>query len=128
MTGTLHADTIEKANGDPVNLTKQSAAKAWMNMNATGTPSFNDSFNASSITDNSTGNQTIHHASSFSDGWYSTTLGSSYQTTQNSSLEAGIHGSDNHLAGSYRIETESGDNNTVFDCEMVTGMNVGDLA
>lgn len=52
----LRADTITGSDGtSPVTLTKQSAAKAWNNINGTGTIAIRDSFNIASITDNGTG-------------------------------------------------------------------------
>ena len=52
MTSVLNVDTIAAKNGtSPVALTKQSAAKAWNNMNGTGTAAIRDSFNIASITD-----------------------------------------------------------------------------
>jgi len=53
---TLKADTIVASDGSsPVTLTKQSAAKAWNNMNGTGTAAIRGSFNIASITDVGTG-------------------------------------------------------------------------
>jgi|DEB0MinimDraft_6_1074348.scaffolds.fasta_scaffold97386_2 hypothetical protein len=58
----LRADTITGSDGtSPVTLTKQSAAKGWCTFDGTaGTPTFNDSFNGSSITDNGTGDQAMN--------------------------------------------------------------------
>ena len=54
---TVKVDTITASDGtSPVTLTKQSAAKAWNNTNATGT-AINDSFNIASLTDSGTGIQ-----------------------------------------------------------------------
>jgi hypothetical protein len=51
---TLRADTIQSTGGGAATLTKQSAAKAWVNINmSTGTNV--DSFNIASITDDGTG-------------------------------------------------------------------------
>jgi len=56
MPSVLNVDTIADAAGTgPVALTKQSAAKAWGSHTTTGTPTLNQSFNVSSITDNATG-------------------------------------------------------------------------
>lgn len=56
---TIKADTIVAADGSsPVTLTKQSAAKAWNNVNGTGTIASRDSFNISSISDTGTGDIT----------------------------------------------------------------------
>tara|TARA_R100001440_G_scaffold74022_1_gene99045 strand:+ start:386 stop:772 length:387 start_codon:yes stop_codon:yes gene_type:complete len=51
---TLKADTIQSTAGGAATLTKQTAAKHFVNMDAGTT--INDSFNTSSIADNGTGN------------------------------------------------------------------------
>jgi len=56
---TLKADTIQSTGGGAATLTKQSAAKAWVNFNGTGTIAIRDSFSTSSITDTATGNTTV---------------------------------------------------------------------
>lgn len=58
---TLKVDVVQNTSGGPVTLTDQSAAKAWANIDGTGTISFRDSFNASSLTDYGTG----YHGHSF---------------------------------------------------------------
>ena len=56
MASKLDVDEIAAKNGtDPVTLTKQQAAKAWVNFNASSTIVARDSFNSSSLTDHSTG-------------------------------------------------------------------------
>lgn len=65
--GTIRADTIVASDGtSPVTLTKQSAAKAWVNFNGTGTVAIRDSFGASSISDDSTGDYTVTLTNSMS--------------------------------------------------------------
>jgi hypothetical protein len=56
----LRADTITASNGTgPVTLTKQSAAKAWINFNGiTSGTTIRDSFNVSSNIDNAAGDYT----------------------------------------------------------------------
>mgnify|MGYP003141024892 CR=1 FL=1 len=69
---TIKADTIVAADGtSPVTLTKQSAAKAWNNMNGTGTAAIRDSFNIASITDVGTGEykHTLSNAMSTADNY-----------------------------------------------------------
>ena len=52
----IRATTISDAAGTgPIALTKQSAAKAWVNFNGVGTVAVRDSENVSSLTDNGTG-------------------------------------------------------------------------
>jgi len=68
----LRADTITASDGtSPVTLTKQSAAKGWCTFDGTaGTPTFNDSFNGSSITDGGTGDQTMNLTNAMTDANY----------------------------------------------------------
>ena len=70
----IRANTISDAAGTgPVTLTKQSAAKAWVNFNGTGTIAARDSFNVSSLTDRGTGRYTVSFANSFGAADYSAT-------------------------------------------------------
>jgi len=56
MTSVLNVDTIaDKAGTGPVGLTKQQAAKAWVDFNGTGTVAISDSFNIGGLTDAGTG-------------------------------------------------------------------------
>ena len=69
---TLKADTIVAADGtSPVTLTKQSAAKAWVNFNGTGTIATRDSFNHSSLTDHDVGKYSNTMASAMNNSNYS---------------------------------------------------------
>ena len=69
----IRATTISDAAGTgPVTLTKQSAAKAWINFNGSGTVATRNSFNTSSLTDLGTGRYRITYTNSMS-GNYSTT-------------------------------------------------------
>ena len=66
MTSVLNVDTIvDKAGTGPVALTKQSAAKAWLNADHTSN-SISSSFNYSSFTDINTGDSTLAFTSSMS--------------------------------------------------------------
>ena len=72
MTSVLNVDTIaDKAGTGPVGLTKQHAAKQWVNITGTGTPAANDSFNTSSITDGGTGYHTPNLTNAMSNANYS---------------------------------------------------------
>jgi hypothetical protein len=69
---TLKADTIVAADGtSPVTLTKQSAAKVWCRWDFTETNVVKGSFGVSSLSDDSTGSNTINYSSSMSDANYS---------------------------------------------------------
>jgi hypothetical protein len=78
----IRATTISDAAGTgPITLTGQSAAKAWVNFDGTGTIATRDSFNVASLTDNGTGNYTVNLTSSMSNTSYSiTTGGDNYHT------------------------------------------------
>ena len=70
MTSQLNVDTIsDKAGTGPVGLTKQSAAKAWLNLNVE-TFGARDSFNVASTTDNGTGDSTMTFSSAMSNDDY----------------------------------------------------------
>lgn len=64
---TLKADTIQNTSGGAATLTKQEAAKSWVNFNGTGTIAARDSLNLSGLTDNGTANYTISLSSAHSD-------------------------------------------------------------
>ena len=67
----IRTGTISGVNGtDPVTLTKQVAAKTWINFQGTGTVSIIDSFNGSSISDIGTGNYRAYYTSSMEDADY----------------------------------------------------------
>jgi len=57
----LRTDTITASDGtSPVTLTGQTAAKAWVDFNGTGTVSIRGSEGVASISDNGTGNYTVN--------------------------------------------------------------------
>ena len=63
----IRATTISDAAGTgPITLTGQSAAKAWVNFNGTGTVAIRNSLNLSSITDYGAGTYGPNYANNFS--------------------------------------------------------------
>ena len=71
MTSVLNVDTIaDKAGTGPVGLTKQHAAKGWFHYSGSGT-TLEDSFNASSATDNGTGSYDMNFTNSMNNNNYS---------------------------------------------------------
>lgn len=69
----LRLDRVEKADGSPVDLTKQSALKAYANLNGE-MASVRDSFNLSSVADNGVGHYTFNLASAMSGAGYAPTM------------------------------------------------------
>ena len=67
MTSVLNVDTIAAKNGtDPVTLTKQSAAKVTGNLQPDGSSNASVALNISSVTDGSTGLNTVAVTNAFS--------------------------------------------------------------
>ena len=85
----LRADTITASDGTSlVTLTKQSAAKAWVSFNGSGTIAARGSLNLSSLTDNAAGDYTINYTTSMADGNYAAS-GFSGEDTDIISLRSG---------------------------------------
>lgn len=129
---TLKADTIVAADGSSaVTLTKQSAAKVWVNFNGTSTISSRNSLNVSSLTDNGTGNYTVNFTNNHSGGdWacsgniqqgITVTPGSSYFDK----LQAYKVQQSNYV--SLWANTE-GNQTGIGDCNYVQANTHGDLA
>ena len=68
---TLKADTIQSTSGGAATLTKQHAAKFWIQFDGTGTVGTRDSFNAASLTDNATGDYTHGFTNAMTNNDYS---------------------------------------------------------
>jgi hypothetical protein len=68
---TLRAATIaDLAGTGPATLTGQTAAKAWANLNGTGTIAVRGSANVSSFTDNAAGDYTANYTAAMADANY----------------------------------------------------------
>ena len=73
LTGTSTAGSIAvtgEGNSTTTNL-QQGLAKMWANVDGTGTAALDDSFNASGLTDNGTGDQTLAFTNSMGNDDYS---------------------------------------------------------
>jgi len=76
---TAKFDTLSNLAGTqtvPVSTVAQGSAKAWVNIDGTGTVSIRASFNVSSITDNGVGDYTVNFTTAMADVNYAV-LGSS---------------------------------------------------
>lgn len=83
---TLNVANIQSLTTSTLPVVKNSAGtelgrfvKAWINFNGTGTIAIRDSFNVSSITDNSTGEYTVTFQNAFADTNYCAVAGGSQQ-------------------------------------------------
>jgi len=73
MAGKIVADTLEHSTAGSIatNYVVEGSAKAWCSFDGTAaTPSFNDSFNGSSVTDGGTGDQTMNLTNAMTDANY----------------------------------------------------------
>ena len=127
MTSVLNVDTIaDKAGTGPVTLTKQSAAKAWINIDMINAVT-NDSFNSSGITDVSTGVFRDHLSSSLVNADYAVTTAAMDPTKTAS-------GGTNRTADGTPSSTvqfvmrASAYDNTANDVPAAAGVAHGDLA
>jgi len=77
----LRTDTITASDGtSPVTLTKQSAARMWVNFNGTGTIATRDSLNVSGLVDGGTGDYTVSFSSTFANSDYAPVANGSEST------------------------------------------------
>jgi hypothetical protein len=107
-------------------------AKAWANLNGTGTIALRDSENVSSVTDGGTGDYTINMSNAFGAADYSAVFGAGFVSTVNASTQALKlqGGAGSLLAGSIRvlsIQTNEA-TSSVGDFEAVMVTCMGDLA
>ena len=129
MTSELRVTTLSNATGDgPAALTQQSAAKAYVVQNGTGTPSAFGSLNLSSITDTATGDYTHNWTNNFANVNYG------YVATGHASAVSWLHSiytgdpdASNRLTGSTNIQTAN-TNQVLVDADITNYVAHGDLA
>ena len=123
MTSVLNVDEIAAKDGtSPVALTKQSAAKAWVNLDGTGTIAVSDSFNVTSATDNGTGEYTITITNAMSNSTYSISGG----TTPGGGAYTDL-GYTSLATGSYKMFTSDGGSSQEDKDPVMSNLH-GDLA
>ena len=125
---TLKADTIVASDGtSPVTLTKQSAAKAWSNLNGTGTIAARDSFNIASYTDNGTGDYTHTFTNAMGNANYCWLMKTDFQA--GTARNANIGGdSSSQTTSAIRLHSYSITAGSAGDYEVINCGISGDLA
>jgi hypothetical protein len=121
----LRANTISDAAGTgPVTLTKQAAAKVWVNWTSAGV--VNDSLNISSVTDSGAGDFTLNFSSNLSATTYAPTMSweSTYSTTAVIAMYSNTTKTTSAL-DTYSYNTGAGTNT---DCPEYGAAIFGDLA
>jgi len=125
MPSVLNVDTLTNAAGTgPVTLTKQEAAKAWINLNGNSTIAARDSLNVSGITDEGTGEYSVAFSSSFANVNYCTT--EAHEFSINATANQTFLCFHTYTASNIRIELHY--NATNYDHEIVLMASTGDLA
>ena len=123
---TLKADTIVAADGtSPVTLTKQSAAKAWVNFNGTGTIASRDSFNSASLVDNGTGDYTNNFTNSMGNANFSAMVASGDVSGSKSTRDEEVYQITTGLVKYYIYHTNT---ELARDVGYIGGTVHGDLA
>ena len=85
----LNIDTIQNRSGGTVTLTKQSAAKMYINFNGTGTVAIRDDLNISSLVDLGPGDYQLNYTTSFLNINYVMNYGQKNETSGRIHLNAG---------------------------------------
>ena len=127
---TLKADTIQSTGGGAATLTKQSAAKAFVNFNGNGTVAIKSNLNTSSITDNGAGDYTANLTSAMSNALY-TGLASARDQSTGANIVA-ADGNTTRTVGASAFHVWSAysgaSNKTLYDALFVDVVIHGDLA
>jgi hypothetical protein len=125
----IRATTISDAAGTgPVTLTKQSAAKAWANLNGT-TFGLRDSLNISSASDEGTGEYKFNYSNNMGNGNYSIsfTAGHSVGSSTTAVFVGGPNGNTTQV-GSTFCNIRNAANSANTDRDQVFFQVHGDLA
>ena len=126
----IRATTISDAAGTgPITLTGQSAAKAWVNFNGSGTVATRDSVNVSTLTDLGTGHYGVSFTNYMVDDGFSSVAQSQAHGTR--TTYGGYGGSTCCYyiqQNSFRILVSQYYSMTLADAAEVSAANHGDLA
>ena len=125
---TLKVATIQDTSGNNSSTPEQVAegrAKMWINFNGTGTIAIRDDFNASSITDNGTGDYSVSFTSAMANTNYCALGSANYERSPGAGRLFTSFRS--HATGSIRVQTPGdSDTSAFFDSEDVCIAIFGD--
>jgi len=123
----IRVTTISDTAGTgPVTLTKQHAAKAWVNFNGGGTIAARDSFNVASLTDDAAGRYTVNISNNMANDDFAA-LNYTSGSTSSSQTAFNNHflGGNGNAVGSFKISAYS---SSFEDSDVVMATVHGDLA
>ena len=123
----IRVTTISDTAGTgPVTLTKQSAAKVWVNFNGSGTIATRDSFNVASLTDDAVGKYTVNISNNMANDDFAAL---NYTSGSTSSSQAAFNnhflGGNGNAVGSFKMSAYSA---SFEDSDVVMATVHGDLA
>ena len=119
--------SVKSEGGNTTTDLQQGLAKAWVNIDGTGTIASRDSFNVSGLVDNGTGDYTINFSVSMSDTNYSPSGTTSVLNDGGSTPRSAIAECATLAANQIRTIV-SYHENTKLDSEIVSNQIFGDLA
>jgi C1A family cysteine protease len=103
------APTIKNSSGTEIGQ----FSKVWVNFDGTGTVSIDDSFNVSSITDNSTGNYTINFTNAMSNAEYA--VAGTVETTNATSVVVTTFGTSGNSRTTSSVRIAASYDNIIVD-------------
>ena len=128
MTSVLNVDTIaDKAGTGPVGLTKQTAPRAWMQINMLSTATIEQSLNTSSLTDEATGKMAVGLTNAFDAATYCNVNGGGGEVN-NGTLACMATPANGKTASQIKVEAVYAHTTGVFDAPECGIACIGDLA
>lgn len=132
MASELRVDTLKDSSGNNsvgMSTVAEGSAKAWANMNGTGTIALRDSFNVGSATDQGTGDYTINFTNSMNNDDYSVSANAGDSAKSYPRICAcGTSADSGFATSSHGILCLRPDNLADDDMEFVVSSVHGDLA
>ena len=103
------------------------SAKAWVNMNGTGTVAIRDSFNVASLTDVGTGQQRANYTNNMANANYNISLAANNNVGVNFEMDVTL--ADGNINASYvQWFTSISSGTSLYDNQYVFASAMGDLA
>ena len=131
MAGKIIADQIQHSSAGSLDTqyVVNGSAKAWVNLDATGTPSARDSLNLSTITDNSAGDFTLTWSSSLANANYSVSgMGENFNISSSTTTVLGFKNGSLPSTSSVNLTTCRTNSTSTTERAINNALVMGDLA
>ncbi len=128
--GKIKADTLEHSTAGSLDTSYvvNGSAKAWCNMNGTGTIAIRGSLNTTSITDNGTGDYSVTAVTAMTDTNYVCSSTSGQNSGDQISANNNLNGSLARTTSVVRTQCQRSTSDNALDCGVVETIRMGDLA